>query len=405
MFLLMMNDLPSHLFNDTRLFADDTSVIFTHHPTDDVTAVMNAEMERFQDWADTWCIGLNPSKTCCMNITFAANKIIPTPMSNGIPIEVVSFHKHLGLILNNKFDWNDHIEYMSNLVSKRIGVLRSLKYKLNRRSLRTIYISHIRSKLEYCGVVWDNCTAAQEAEIENHQKDAIRIFTGLPIFCRLDRLYKESGLETLVSRRRHHRLTILYKALHNKAPAYLKAILPPFRIDNNSRNQRNHCTFYLTNPRFATYENSFVYRTTNEWNLLDVSARSASSLSCFKRLTRAGPHSPMPTLLETPRYLSVIYTQLKCHCSQLKEDLFHANLIPSPSCECGSSPETLFHFLYDCSFHDVPREHLMYDLDHLGLINLSIPFLFNCDENVPANLIHQIQSCIYKFLVSTRRFS
>ena len=36
--------------------------------------------------------------------------------------------------------------------------MRRLKFRLNRKSLETIYFSFIRPLLEYADVIWDNCT-------------------------------------------------------------------------------------------------------------------------------------------------------------------------------------------------------------------------------------------------------
>ena len=113
LFLMIINDLPSHLHNDVRLFADDTSIIFTHSPTYDVTDRINNDMNRVKRWADTWMIDLNPTKTKCMTTTFARNPVIPAPKFNGTNIELVHSHKHLGLILNDTMTWNDHIDYIT----------------------------------------------------------------------------------------------------------------------------------------------------------------------------------------------------------------------------------------------------------------------------------------------------
>jgi hypothetical protein len=59
----------------------------------------------------------------------------------GSPVEVVDHHKHLGVILNNRATWSDHLDAIITKISKRIGLLRSLKYKLNRSSLKTIYVT------------------------------------------------------------------------------------------------------------------------------------------------------------------------------------------------------------------------------------------------------------------------
>ena len=406
LFLLMINDLPKHLEHDARLFADDTSILFTHDPKTDITDVINDEMTRLQTWADMWMIDLNPTKTKCMHVTFALNHTVPSPSFRGTPIELVNSHKHLGLIINNSLTWTDHIDYISTKVAKRIGLLRSLKFKLSRSCLKTIYIAHIRSILEYCDFVWDGCSMACSETVERLQVECMRIITGLPVFCRLDLLYQETGLEALCERRRQHRLVTLFKAVFSDAcPPYFKAIIPTLRQDEESRNNRRLNTFEpYPFSRKETYLKSYFPRTTKLWNTLTVDIRTAPCLSTFKRLIRQPP-SPVPSLQEMPRFLSILYTKLKCLCSGLNAHLFHSNLVPSPRCACGTGVEDVFHYLYNCPFYDLPREMLMFELDELGIINLSIPYLLHCDAHLSPELIPHVQQCVYRYISSTRRFT
>ena len=79
--------------------------------------------------------------------------------------------------------------------------------------------------------------------------------------------------------------------------------------------------------------------------------------------------------------------------------------MPSPQCDCGTGIEDLFHFLYNCPFYDVIRERLMFDLTALGLINISIPVLFDCDLHIDNSAtIHRLQEALFRYIISTRRF-
>ena len=53
--------------------------------------------------------------------------------------------------------------------------MRKLKFKLDRRSLQTIYFSFIRPLLIYADVVWDNCTQYEVNDLEKIQNEAARI--------------------------------------------------------------------------------------------------------------------------------------------------------------------------------------------------------------------------------------
>ena len=56
--------------------------------------------------------------------------------------------------------------------------MRKLRFKLDPKSLETIYTSFIRSLVEYSDVIWDNCTQAEKHELEKIYTEAARIACG-----------------------------------------------------------------------------------------------------------------------------------------------------------------------------------------------------------------------------------
>ena len=402
-FLLMINDLPTYLDTDCRLFADDTTLLFTHPPDLDISDIMTRNMTRLQDWADTWLFHLNLDKTHCMTISLARNICQLSPKFKGKQISLVDSHKHLGLYLNSRANWSDHIQFLITKATKRLGILRSLKYKLNRSSLRILYVTHIRSLFDYCDIVWDNCTSEESQSLERLQLDAIRIFTGLPRYSRTNDLYSESALEPLVERRRQHRLIALYKIIYGYAPAYLQNMFPPMRSDYSIRGHRGVNVFQLPLCRTSIYAQSFVPRTIRDWNCLNVEIRTIPSLISFKRMIRP-PVFPLPMLDESNRFSSIVFTRLKHDCSTLNEHLYRVNLVPSPLCECRTGSESVFHFFYDCPFYDRPRERLILELVSLDLHDLSIGFIFDATRHSCPELTISIQRSIYRFIVSSGRF-
>ena len=180
--------------------------------------------------------------------------------------------------------------------------MRSLKFRLHRNCLKTIYVSHIRSALEYCNVVWDKCTAEQALKLEHLQLDCIRIITGFTKFCIKENLYRESGFDTLSERRRQHRLVMIFKAVAlNECPPYFLELLPTLRRDATVRNNRHYFTFEPYHiARNNTFLHSFLPKTIKEWNSLSVEARSATNLRFFKMKIRPLPVNTS-SVLQNPR--------------------------------------------------------------------------------------------------------
>ena len=82
--------------------------------------------------------------------------------------------------------------------------MRRLKFRLNRKSLETIYFSFIRPLLEYADVIWDNFTYDEKLELDKIQSEAARIVSGETTLVSLHALYEEVGWESLEKRRRKH---------------------------------------------------------------------------------------------------------------------------------------------------------------------------------------------------------
>ena len=81
-----------------------------------------------------------------------------------------------------------------------------IKFKLDRHSLETIYISFTRPILEYGDIIFNNCTQAEKYEIEQIQHEAARIATGTTELVSIEILQSEIGWKSLESRRNKHKL-------------------------------------------------------------------------------------------------------------------------------------------------------------------------------------------------------
>jgi hypothetical protein len=110
-------------------------------------------------------------------------------------------HKHLGVNFSNDCKWTKHIDVLIERTSKQLKILRKLKYRLKRDYLK-IYLVFILPILEYASEVWDNCGQTNGNRLEKIQIEAARILTGLSIYASFDSIYKETGWETLSTRRK-----------------------------------------------------------------------------------------------------------------------------------------------------------------------------------------------------------
>ena len=160
---------------------------------------------------DTWLVKFNPNKTEIMIFNIRNQQDELSFDFDGIVLNSVNKHKHLGLIISSDCKWTKHIDNLIQRTSKQLNVLRKLKFRLKREYLENIYFTFIRPILEYSSEVWDNCGQVNSDRLEKLQLEAARIVTGLTCYTSLDSIYREAGWEKLSTRREVKKLCMFYK--------------------------------------------------------------------------------------------------------------------------------------------------------------------------------------------------
>ncbi len=123
------------------------------------STALNHDLDTIHQWSQRWLVKFNPAKTETMIFSRKLDKPQhPDLLMDGQTLNILKEHKHLGLTLSDDGKWGPHISSYLNKAWQRIGILRSLKFKLNRSSLERMYFTIIRPLLEYADVVWNNTT-------------------------------------------------------------------------------------------------------------------------------------------------------------------------------------------------------------------------------------------------------
>ena len=126
------------------------------------------------------------------------NEHYPTLVFNDTKVQLANSQKHLGLILDSKLDFNEHIDNKINKCNKIIGLMKRLSLILSRKSLLTICTSFVRPNLDYADIIYDkpfNKSFKRKIEMVQY-KPALVITTAMKGTSH-DKLYQELGLESL----------------------------------------------------------------------------------------------------------------------------------------------------------------------------------------------------------------
>ena len=76
---------------------------------------------------------------------------------NNIVIERVNCNKFLGVIIDSKLSWSDHVSYIRHKMSMNLSVMHRVKWLLNNSSalyLICIYCTLVLPYISYCCEIW-----------------------------------------------------------------------------------------------------------------------------------------------------------------------------------------------------------------------------------------------------------
>ena len=143
LFLIYINDFPNELKSNAKLFADDTSLFTIVKDENESANVLNNDLLLISKRAFNWKMLFNPDPNkAAQEVLFSKKKKAeshPTNSLNNIQVQRSSYQKHLGLILDEKLNFKQHIDSAISEINKGIAVIKKLRYNLPRKSLITIY--------------------------------------------------------------------------------------------------------------------------------------------------------------------------------------------------------------------------------------------------------------------------
>ena len=178
------------------------------------------------NWAFQWKMNFNPDPTKqAQEVIFNhKTKKLPHPplVFNNTNVTQSIYQKHLGIILDSKLTFENHINMVTTKINKTIGLLRKLQNPLPRIALIKIYKAFVRPHLDYGDILYDQAfNLSFQQKLESIQYRACLAITGAIRGTSREKIYQELGLESLQSRRWYRKLTMFYKISKNKSPFYL----------------------------------------------------------------------------------------------------------------------------------------------------------------------------------------
>jgi len=275
LFLLFINDLPSVVDSQVRLFADDCLMYRPVYSVEDQVSLQR-DLASLERWGDAWGMHFNANKCQIMSITRGKSHLIYFYSLSGHFLESVQEAKYLGITLSNSLSWSPHVDLTYNRANSTLGFLRRNLRRCPSKLKETAYITLIRTVMEYAAPIWDPVLSKDIHRLESVQRRAARFIKGdWRTTSSVTAMLRDLGLKDLQSRRRDLRLALMFKLVHGHIGVTPDEMsLQPA----DSRTRSNHrFKFKLNHNR-----QSFLGRTVREWNDLPSDLVELASPDIFK---------------------------------------------------------------------------------------------------------------------------
>ena len=204
---------------------------------------------------------------------------------NNIGIKQIHSVRFLGVYIDDKLTWKDHLSYISNKLAKSISILHRVKWTLDSRGLRLLYYTLVLPYISYCAIIWGNTYYTNVLPIFTKQNKAIRIISNVKYNDHTSKLFCNLNILTIFQLVKLQTCIMMYKAFSNKLPQNIKSYFTKSFSGNEYRNRQKNCfkqKYTRTTKRQYCISNIGV----KVWNSLNENIKSCDNLNSFKKLLK-----------------------------------------------------------------------------------------------------------------------
>jgi len=196
----------------------------------------------------------------------------------GEPISRVQSTKSLGVMIDQRLGWDEHVDSLCTRVLSGLAALKQARRYVPQHTLKTIYKSLIEPLFDSCDVVWGNLNKTLTTRLQRLQNRTARIIARKGYGVRSSTIPEELRWDDLETTRRKHVAILMYKIVNKRAPSYLIDLFEKRNSVYSLRESGSRLILPKYNTAFAK-GNSFDFVGGKMWNSIPFKIRSATSLS------------------------------------------------------------------------------------------------------------------------------
>ena len=268
-----------------HLFADDTSIFFSHENAKELESIVNNELKNVSKWLSANRLTLNIDKS---NFLIISNKRkIDTTVDikiDNLSVKEKDCIKYLGVLIDNKLSWKQHSQYVNMKISKGIGVLAKMRHFVPSDVLKQLYHAFVSPHLSYAVINWGNAPKCATIKLNKSLKKAVRIMTFSGFKESSKPLFTKLGILNFENIHKLEAAKFMYDISINSLASPISGFFQKTKTRHNYKTRqatKNEFSFPLVNTECR--KKSIAFNGIKIWNEIPLEIRSMSNKALFKR--------------------------------------------------------------------------------------------------------------------------
>lgn len=288
LFLIYINDMyrcTNHL-NFTH-YADDTLIYYSHDDLATLASTTNDGLSDISTWLKSNKLLLNTNKSNYVLFTNRRSTPNLDIMIGDVPIERVASTKFLGIQIDEKLTFADHIQQTKSKLSRAAGIMHKVSQTIPISALRCIYSSLVLPHLTYGVEVWGKSSLSKLGQLQSIQNKCIKLLNSNASNLSITELYKVNKVMNIDNLHKYFTLKRFHKYRHNRN-YFMQDQLDLFQIehDHNTRFASNQ-NLSVSTINITKYKSSFIYQGTKYYNQISISNKNLNNYNFKKYLKDA----------------------------------------------------------------------------------------------------------------------
>lgn len=260
LFVLFINDISDYIkYSSFLLYADDLKAYRVIRSPEDINK-LKSDIQSISDFCTHNDLALNETKCKVVSYTRKKDSLVGAYTVNGVEMQTLNEIKDLGVVFSKNFSFSDHISQLVAECSRKIGFILRASHGFQEKTSIILFNTYVRSKLEYCCIIWNPRTLTYTEMLEKVQKKFLRSIYlrkhGIyPFLISYERQRCEFNVMLLSKRRENAAIVFIFNILqgHTVVPDILFSVnisVPDVRLRRrcnlfkviNENSPTEHCT-------------------------------------------------------------------------------------------------------------------------------------------------------------------